>query len=268
MVHVMWGFCWRPISKVSSTPRETCSNPSIPPEPSRHPKKTSEKSAWTGLVRKITNEAIEEVKVRHNRSLEKVYPVVFFDCIVVRRLGSDFFDWDFSGSFWTSVAWLTETCGTKVVRKKNLIDWSSTCSVEEVGGKDDDDRPRPPPYHHHHHNNNNNIINSNNNININNNNNNIKININHHQEEKQSVSKFDEPKNQTAMPGRQLHWVLCHLLRRAACSFNRLIQLLPLRKLAAGTWKITPLKKGESSSKLSFLGFILAFRGVYMVQCE
>ena len=143
MVHVMWGFCWRPISKVSSTPRETCSNPSIPPEPSRHPKKTSEKSAWTGLVRKITNEAIEEVKVRHNRSLEKVYPVVFFDCIVVRRLGSDFFDWDFSGSFWTSVAWLIETCGTKVIFKKKLIDWSSTCSVEEVGGKDDDDRPRP-----------------------------------------------------------------------------------------------------------------------------
>ena len=38
----------------------------------------------TGLISKITNEVIEEVKVWQNRPLEKVYPIVFFDCIVVK----------------------------------------------------------------------------------------------------------------------------------------------------------------------------------------
>ena len=38
----------------------------------------------TGLISKITNEVIEEVKVWQNRPLEKIYPIVFFDCIVVK----------------------------------------------------------------------------------------------------------------------------------------------------------------------------------------
>lgn len=38
----------------------------------------------TGLISKITNEVIEEVKAWQNRPLEAVYPIVFFDCIVVK----------------------------------------------------------------------------------------------------------------------------------------------------------------------------------------
>ena len=38
----------------------------------------------TGLISEITNEVIEEVKAWQNRPLESVYPIVFFDCIVVK----------------------------------------------------------------------------------------------------------------------------------------------------------------------------------------
>ena len=38
----------------------------------------------TGLISKITNEVIEEVKAWQSRPLEEVYPIVFFDCIVVK----------------------------------------------------------------------------------------------------------------------------------------------------------------------------------------
>lgn len=38
----------------------------------------------TGLISKITNEVIEEVKSWQSRPLESVYPIVFFDCLVVK----------------------------------------------------------------------------------------------------------------------------------------------------------------------------------------
>ena len=38
----------------------------------------------TGLISRITNEVIEEVKAWQSRPLEPVYPVVFFDCLVVK----------------------------------------------------------------------------------------------------------------------------------------------------------------------------------------
>ena len=38
----------------------------------------------TGLISKITNEVIDEVKTWQSRPLESVYPIVFFDCLVVK----------------------------------------------------------------------------------------------------------------------------------------------------------------------------------------
>ena len=38
----------------------------------------------TGLISKITDEVIEEVKAWQSRPLELVYPIVFFDCLVVK----------------------------------------------------------------------------------------------------------------------------------------------------------------------------------------
>ena len=38
----------------------------------------------TGLISRITNEVIEEVKACQSRPLKPVYPVVFFDCLVVK----------------------------------------------------------------------------------------------------------------------------------------------------------------------------------------
>ena len=36
------------------------------------------------LISKVTNEVLEEVKAWQNRPLETVYPIVFFDCLVVK----------------------------------------------------------------------------------------------------------------------------------------------------------------------------------------
>ena len=38
----------------------------------------------TGLISKITNEVLDEVQIWQNRPLEAIYPVVFFDCLVVK----------------------------------------------------------------------------------------------------------------------------------------------------------------------------------------
>ncbi len=38
----------------------------------------------TGLISKITNDLLEEVQIWQNRPLEAIYPVVFFDCLVVK----------------------------------------------------------------------------------------------------------------------------------------------------------------------------------------
>lgn len=36
------------------------------------------------LISKITDEVLEEVKIWQSRPLEAVYPIIFFDCLVVK----------------------------------------------------------------------------------------------------------------------------------------------------------------------------------------
>jgi len=38
----------------------------------------------TGLISKVTEEVMEEVKGWQNRPLDKIYPIVYFDCLVVK----------------------------------------------------------------------------------------------------------------------------------------------------------------------------------------